>query len=669
MVGRGEGSQSERPLVTNCKADRSAPPPSPFPQAEKGPSERIGRGIWLTRRAALAFSAGAFALAGPHFLRRARADNGLADGEHESHGMSAFGDLKYPPDFRHFDYVDPNAPKGGTFSQVGPNRQYNQNFLTFNSLNTFILKGDGAQGMELTFAALMVRAADEPDAMYGLAARAVAIAPDGLTYRFFLRPEARFHDGSSIRAEDVVFSLTTLKAKGHPIIGQLLRDMTAVEAADENTVAVRFAERRGRDVPLFAAGLPIFSRAYYATHAFDESTLDVPLGSGPYKVGRFEVGRYIEYERVRDWWGARLPVAVGQNNFDILRYEYYRDRDVAFEGFTGKSYLFREEFTSRVWATRYDFPAMRDGRVKREIIRDETPSGAQGWFINTRREKFAQPKLREALIYAFDFEWTNKSLMYGSYQRTHSVFQNSDMVASGAPSPAELALLEPFRGRVPDEVFDEPFLPPVSDGSGQDRTLLRKAAQLLQEAGCPVKNGRRVDARGNEITLEFLIDEPTFQPHHMLFIKNLGLLGITATLRVVDPVQYRARVNDFDFDLTVQRFGFSTLPGEALRSYFSSRAAATKGSYNLAGIADPAIDSLIDAVIAANTRGELVTAARALDRVIRAGRYWIPHWYKPSHWIAYWDVFGRPATKPRYARGIPETWWYDRDKASKAERT
>ncbi|MGZ8388480.1 MAG: extracellular solute-binding protein, partial [Rhodoplanes sp.] len=587
----------------------------------------------------------------------------------ESHGMSAFGDLKYPPDFRHFDYVDPNAPKGGTFSQVGSTRQFNQNFLTFNSLNAFILRGDGAQGMELTFTSLMARAADEPDAMYGLAARAVTVSPDGLTYRFLLRPEARFHDGSRIRAGDVVFSLTTLKAKGHPIIGQLLRDLTAVEATDEDMVIVRFAEKRGRDVPLFVAGLPILSRAYYATRPFDESTLDVPLGSGPYKVGRFEVGRYIEYDRVRDWWGGRLPVSVGQYNFDTVRYEFYRDRDVAFEGFTGKSYLFREEFTSRVWATRYDFPAIRDHRVKREILPDQTPSGAQGWFINTRREKFRHPKLREALICAFDFEWTNKSLMYDSYQRTHSVFQNSDMMANGPPSSEELALLERFRGRVPDEAFGEPFVPPVSDGSGQDRALLRRAAQLLQEAGFPVKDGRRVDARGNEVTIEFLIDEPTFQPHHMLFIKNLNVLGIAASLRMVDPVQYRARVNDFDFDVTVQRFSFSTLPGETLRSYFSSQAAATKGSYNLSGMADPAVDALIDAVIAANTRAELVIAAQALDRVIRAGRYWIPHWYKASHWIAYWDLFGRPAAKPRYARGIPETWWYDREKASKTERT
>ena len=616
----------------------------------------------LTRRDTLVLGAGALASL---TVRAAGAEE--AGPEH--HGMSAFGDLKYPGDFKHFDYVDPNAPKGGLFSHVGPTRAFNQNFLTFNSLNSYILKGDGAQGMDLTFASLMARALDEPNAMYGLAARSVRIAPDGLAYRFELRPQARFHDGSKLTAHDVVFTLTILKEKGHPIARQLLRDFAGAEAQDDGTVVVRFAPKRGRDVPLFVASLPIFSRAYYATKPFDESTLDVPLGSGPYRVGHFEAGRFIAYERVKDWWGADLPVSRGVNNFDTVRYEYYRDREIAFEGFTSKSYLFREEFTSRVWATRYNFPAIRDGRVKRDVLPDDTPSGAQGWFFNTRREKFKDKRLREAFIYAFDFEWTNKNIMYGSYKRTHSVFQNSDMMAIGKPGTDELALLEPFRGKVADEVFGEPFVPPVSDGSGQDRALLRKASALLQEAGFAVKNGKRVLPEGGPITVEFLLDEPSFQPHHNTFIKNLRILGIDATIRMVDPVQYRKRVDDFDFDLTVQRFAFSSTPGDLLRNYFTSQSAAVVGSQNLAGIADPVIDELVDKIIAADSRAHLTTACKVLDRVIRAGRYWVPHWYKASHWIAYWDVFGRPATKPRYARGIPDTWWYDREKAAKLEQT
>jgi microcin C transport system substrate-binding protein len=616
----------------------------------------------ISRRDVLVLSAAALAAAK---LPSAAAEDTQAI---DRHGMSAFGDLKYPADFPHFSYVNPNAPKGGAFSQIGPNRQYNQNFLTFNSLNSYILKGDGAQGMELTFASLMGSAADEPDGMYGLAARAVQISPDGLTYRFLMRPGIKFHDGSAITAHDVAFSLKILKEKGHPIAQILLRDMTGVEAPDDAAVVVTFAPNRARDVPLFVAGCPIFSRAYYSSRPFDETTLDAPLGSGPYKVGRFEAPRYIEYDRVKDWWGADLPIARGLNNFDVVRYEFYRDREVAFEGFTGKSYLFREEFTSRVWATRYDFPAIREGRVKRDIIADDTPSGAQGWFFNTRREKFKDKRLREALIYAFDFEWTNKTVMYGSYDRTHSVFQNSPMMAVGKPGPEELALLEPFRGKVTDEVFGEPFVPPVSDGSGQDRTLLRKASALLQEAGYVVKNGKRVMPNGEPITIEFLLDEPSFQPHHMPFIKNLGTLGIEAAVRMVDAVQFKKREEDFDFDMIVLRSSFSSTPGDSLRSYFSSQSANVKGSFNLAGIADPVIDALIERIIAADNRPALVTACKALDRVIRAGRYWVPHWYKASHWIAYWDVFARPATKPRYGRGIPETWWYDREKAAKLEQ-
>jgi microcin C transport system substrate-binding protein len=616
----------------------------------------------LSRRRALSLFASAAAVAAASSrVISASAQNA------DRHGISAFGDLKYPPDFPHFSYVNPNAPKGGVFSQIGPNRQFNQSFQTFNSLNSFVLKGDAAQGMELTFAALMVRSGDEADAMYGLAASSVGISDDELTYRFTLRSEAKFHDGTPLTAHDVVWSLTTLKEKGHPIITQQLRDFTGAEAADDRTVIVRFAEKRGRDVPLFVAALPIFSRTYYSKKPFDESTLDIPLGSGAYKVGRFQVGHFIEFERVTDWWGADLPVSRGQSNFDTLRFEYYRDREVGFEGFTAKNYLFREEFTSRTWATRYDFPAFKEGRVKRDVLPDDTPSGAQGWFINTRRDKFKDRRVREALIDAFDFEWTNKNIMYGSYERTHSVFQNSPMMAKGKPDAAELALLEPFRGKLPDEVFGEPYVPPVTDGSGQDRQWLRRGAQLLNDAGYTLNKGKRVLPSGKPITIEFLIDEPTFQPHHLPYIKNLSVLGIDATLRVVDPVQYRARVDGFDFDITVERFSFSATPGDSLRTFFSSQAAATKGTQNLAGIADPAVDTLVDIIIAAKTRAELTAACKALDRVIRAGRYWIPHWYKASHWIAYWDVFGHPASKPRYFRGIPETWWYDRDKAAKLD--
>ena len=617
----------------------------------------------FSRRHVLGLGIGAL---GAPWLRPATA----ADVGSEAHGISVFGDLKYPADFHHFDYVNVAAPKGGMFSLIPSVRAYNQSYQTFNSFNAYILKGEGAQGMDMTFAPLMVRAYDEPDAMYGLVAKSVQISADKLSYRFTLRPEARFHDGSKLTAHDAAFSLTTLKAKGHPLIVAQMRDMVKAEAPDDATLIVTFAEKRARDVPLYIAGLPIFSKAYYAAHPFDESTVDIPLGSGPYKAGKFEVNRYVEFERVKDWWGADLPVARGSYNFDIVRYEFYRDRDVAFEGFTAKSYLFREEFTARVWATRYDFPAVKDGRVKRETLPDETPSGAQGWFINTRREKFKDPRVREALIQAFDFEWTNKTIMYGAYARTHSPFQNSDMMVTGPPSPEELKLLEPFRGQVPDEVFGSPFVPPVSDGSGQDRTLLRKASQLLQDAGLVIKDGKRLLPNGEVFKIEFLVDEPSIQPHHAPYIKNLGTLGIEATLRVVDPVQYRARVEDFDFDMTIERFSMSATPGDGMRPFFSSQAAATKGSYNLAGIANPAIDALIEKILGAENRADLTVACRAFDRVFRAGRYWVPQWYRTSHPIAYWDMFAHPEKPPRYAQGVgaPENWWFDASKAAKAEQ-
>jgi microcin C transport system substrate-binding protein len=620
----------------------------------------------LSRRHVLGLGIGA---AGAGWLRPATA----VESGPEVHGLSVFGDLKYPADFHHFDYVNLAAPKGGVFSTIPSVRTNNQSYQTFNSLNAFILKGEGAQGMDLTFTALMARAGDEPDAVYGLAAKSVQISPDKLAYRFTLRPEAKFHDGTRLTAQDAAFSFTTLKAKGHPLILQQMRDMEKAEALDDATLVVTFAEKRARDVPLYVASLPIFSKAYYAARPFDETTLEIPLGSGPYKVGKFEVNRYIEYERVTDWWGADLPVSRGLYNFDTVRYEFYRDRDVAFEGFTAKNYLFREEFTARVWATRYDFPAVKDGRVKREILPDETPSGAQGWFINNRREKFQDLRVREALTFAFDFEWTNKTIMYGAYARTHSVFQNSDMMASGPPSPEELKLLEPFRGQVPDEVFGAPVVPPVSDGSGQDRSLLRKASQMLLDAGLVIKDGKRLLRNGEVFRIEFLHDEPSIQPHHAPYIKNLGTLGIEASLRLVDPVQYRARLEDFDFDMTIQRFSMSATPGDGMRPFFSSQAAKTKGSYNLAGIASPAIDALIEKILGADSRAELTVACRAFDRVFRAGRYWVPQWYRTSHPVAYWDVFDHPNRLPRYpmdasSMGERILWWYVSDKAARLEQ-
>lgn len=583
------------------------------------------------------------------------------------HGLSTFGDLALPPDFRALPYVDPSAPKGGAMALQIAQTGGNQAFDTFNTLNIYVFKGDGAAGMPLVFDSLMARNYDEPDAVYGLAAETVATSADGLAQTYRIRLQARFHDGSRLTAADAAFSLLVLRDQGHPSYAQPLRNLAAAEAPDDATLVVRYARGRSRDLPLFVATLPIFSRAYYATRPFDASTLEPPLGSGPYRVGRLEQGRFIEFERVADYWAADLPVCHGRFNFDRVRYEYFRDRQVALEGFKARTLTFREEFTSRDWSTAYDFPAVKDGRVLRVTQPDETPSGAQGWWFNLRRPQFADRRIRDALGLLFDFEWTNQTIMFGQYARTLSFFQNSGNEARGRPAADELSLLEPLRGQVPDEVFGEPISPPVSDGTGQDRALLRRADALLREAGCRRDGNvvRRPD--GQPFTVEFLDFSGSLQPHTSSLIKNMKLLGIEATYRVVDASQFQRRTDSFDFDIVSRRLSGSPTPGEDLKQLFGSAAAAIQGSANLGGVALPAVDRLIDAALAADSRPELTAACRALDRVLRAERIWIPMWNKASNWLAYWDMFGRPASKPKYDRGIPDTWWYDAEKARRID--
>jgi microcin C transport system substrate-binding protein len=579
------------------------------------------------------------------------------------HGLSAFGDLAYPANFDHFNYADPNAPKGGTFSLVGWG-----GVATFNSLNNYILKGDAAQGLELLFDSLMTPAADEPDAVYGLVAESAEVADDKMSVTFYLRPEAKFADGSPLTADDVVYSFEALKTKGHPIYHQMLEDVVKAEALDAHTVRYTFKGDLVRDLPLTVAGLPIFSKAYYATHAFDQTTLDPPLGSGPYVVDSLAQGRTVTYRRNPNYWAKDLPVNRGRWNFDKIRFEYFRDRTASMEAFKAGAYDFREEFTSKVWATEYDFPALRDGRVKKEVLPDETPSGTQGFFLNTRRHALKDPRVRKALDLAFDFEWTNRNVFYGLYTRTVSFFENSTMKAEVTPSDAERALFTNLGVPVSDEALGPAYVPLKSDGSGQDRNLLVEAGKLLDKAGWTIKNGVRVNDKGEPLKLEILFFEDVFQRLVSPYVKNLKLLGIDARMRMVDPAQYQQRLKDFDFDTTTERYQMRNTPGVELRSYFGSQAAQMTGSLNLAGISDPAVDALIERVIAAKSRDELNTAARALDRVLRAGHYWVPHWYKPSFNVAYWDKFSRPAVKPRFDRGILDTWWYDEAKTAKLAR-
>jgi len=582
----------------------------------------------------------------------------VADGPR--HGLSAFGDLKYPAGFKHFDWVNPDAPRGGRLTMIGTSA-----LTTFDSFNPFILKGDPAQGLGLLFDSLMTPSLDEPDAVYGLVAHSAELAPDRGHVTFHMRPEASFADGSPVTSADVVFTFDVLKQKGHPAFRSALRDVAKAEAIDARTVRYSFTVPNSRDLPLAVAGLPILSKVYYATREFDHTTLEPPLASGPYKIGDYKAGTFVSYRRRDDYWGNDLPVHRGRYNFDELRYDYFRDRSAGLLALQAGELDLREEFTSRDWMTGYDIPAVKAGRLVKLTLPDETPSGAQGFFLNARRAKLADARVRKALDYAFDFEFTNKALFYGLYTRTESFFENSPLKATGKPSAAELALLEPFRDQLPPAVFEEPYGPPVSNGSGKDRRLLQAADKLLKEAGWQIKNGKRVNSKGEVLELEFLITDPTSERILTGYVENLNRLGLAINVRRVDPAQLERRRKTFDFDIISARYVMSLTPGVELRTLWGSDAARTEGTRNLSGVSHPAIDALIAKVIEARSRKELETATHALDRVLRAGHHWVPQWYKPAHHIAYWDKYSRPAIKPRYDRGITHSWWYDAGKAAK----
>ncbi|MCX7898694.1 MAG: extracellular solute-binding protein [Methylocystis sp.] len=619
----------------------------------------------LTRRHLLRAGAfGAASLAMP----RARAKPGasknfehatpLAAGETESHGLSLFGNLEQPADFKHFPYVNPNAPKGGTLALAPASP-------TYDTFNAYVLRGNPATGMSLTFDSLMTQSLDERDAYYGVVAKKIRIAADKLTYTFFLRTEARFTDGTPLTARDAAFSLHILKTKGHPVIRQMLRDVASAEAIADDVLVVRLAPGHTRDLPQNVVAQPIFSEAYWQGRDFEATTLEPPLGSGPYKVGDFEQGRFVAFHRNKDYWAKDLPVAIGQNNFDVVRFEYFGDSQVAFEAFKAGAFTEREENIARVWATGYNFPAFMDGRVKRATTPNMNIPQIQGWVFNTRRKKFSDPRVREAIGYAFDYQWTSRNLMYDAYKRISSYFENSELEAKGLPSDAEVALLEPFRDKLPAKTFGEPFMSPVSDGSGQDRALLKKASDLFAEAGCTRKDGALLLPDGAPLEFEFLDNSNVFERHTQPFIKNLKLLGVTAHIRIVDAAQYKKRLEDFDFDIIHDVLLMGWNPGEELNAYFSSKTANIPGSRNLGGIAHPAIDALVDRAMRATTREELVIACRALDRALRAQHYWVPHWYNPVHRFAYWDLFGRPERPPKFDTGVIATWWWDEEKAKK----
>jgi len=580
------------------------------------------------------------------------------------HGLSAFGDLKYGPDFKHFDYINPDAPKGGTFN-YGPSQWlFNQNPYTFNTLNSFVAKGDAPPRMEICFDSLMTSALDEPDSIYGLLAKTVTVAPDRNSFEFVLRTEARFHDGSPLTAEDAAFTFNVLKEKGHPDLWLTLRELTEAVALDAGTLRLAFSGKQSDRTILEVATFPILSKVYFDKVAFDSSRLEVPLGSGPYKVGLVRAGQTIEYERFGDYWGRDLPVNRGLYNFDRLRVEFYGDRQAAFEAFKKGEVHFREEATSRIWATSYDFPAINAGKVvKREFPSEKRPS-MQAIAVNQRRERFRDVRVRRAIALCFDFEWTNRSLFYGLYDRSQSCFERSEFKASGTPGPAELALLEPMRDKLPAEVFGEAFQLPGSDGSGRDRKLLGEARRLMAEAGWK-PSGRFFENEDGEIfKLEILIDDEGFVRIFSPWVENMKAIGFDASVRLVDSAQHQARQANFDFDMISMALLFSPTPTrEGMDGIFHSKSARLPGSRNLPGTADPAIDSLVEAIDRAADRQQLTTVIRAIDRVLRARMDWIPSWYSANHRVAFWDMFGFKEPKPDYGFAVETLWWFDEDKA------
>ncbi|WP_188345826.1 extracellular solute-binding protein [Phyllobacterium sp. 628] len=581
------------------------------------------------------------------------------------HGLSAFGELKYPKDFTHFDYTNPDAPKGGTFCFSPPTWYFNQSTQTFNTLNGFSGRGDAPPRMELCFDSLMTSAQDEPDAIYGLVAESVTVSDDKRTFTFKLRPEARFHDGSPLTAHDAAFSYETLKAKGHPDLSLILTELQEIVAEDDHTLRLTFSGKHSdRAILDIAAAIPILSKAWYATRDFDASTLEAPLGSGAYRVGIVRVGQTIELERVTDYWAKDLPVMRGSNNFDRIRIEFFRDRQPDFEAFKKGDIYWRSESVAKTWATEYNFPAIAQKRVvKREFSSEKRPT-MQGWAFNERRAQFRDQRVREAVALCFDFEWTQKNLFYGVYERSQSLFEKSEFRAEGKPSAEELAIMEPLRDKLPPEIFGDVVMQPTSDGSGRDRNNLRRAIELITAAGYTRTNGKFVDTNGQTLNLELLIQAEVFTRSSTPFINNLNAIGINATLRLVDPAQYQIRLQDFDFDMT--GFGISLSPTstqESLDTLFGSKSAAVSGSRNFAGIADPTVDALIQKISGATTRAELVTIMRVLDRLLRIRRDWIPNWYSANHLIAYWDMFGFKEPKPDYGFPVETLWWFDEAKA------
>ena len=580
---------------------------------------------------------------------------GAADAPKPVHGLAMHGDLKYGPDFKHFDYVNPEAPKGGTV-RLGATG-------TFDSFNPFIIKGTAAGASGFVYDTLMDDAADEPFSQYGRLAETVTMPDDRSWVEFTLRKEARWHDGMPVTVDDVIFSFNTLVKEGAPFYRFYYGNVAEVTQTGERSVKFTFKPGENRELPLIIGQLTVLPRHYWKDKEFNKTTLEPPLGSGPYKITEFEAGRFVKLTRVKDYWGKNIPVMTGHNNFDEIIFDYYRDSNVALEAFLAGRYDYKSENSSKAWATAYATPAVKKGVLVKEQIHHDRPAGMQGFAFNTRRDLFSDPQVRHALAYAFNFEWSNKALFYGQYERTRSYFQNSEMAATGLPEPDEMKLLEPFRADLPPEVFTKEYSPPKGDEGGNIRGNLRTASKLLSDAGWVIKDGKRVNAKtGKPFAFEMLLVSPLFERIALPFAKNLEKLGISMAVRTIDTAQYRRRLDTFDFDMVVGGFGQSLSPGNEQREFWSTAAAGQEGSRNIIGIKSKAVDAIIEKLIAAPSRKDLVTACKALDRVLQWGHYMIPNWHAPYDRIAYWDKFARPKVTPTRGNQF-FAWWIDPAKA------
>jgi microcin C transport system substrate-binding protein len=604
----------------------------------------------LTLSAALGLPLGL--AAGPRPARTAVPAPGTAlpGGGLRTHALSLLGQPLLPADFTHFPWANPDAPKGGEVVRAA--------LGSFDSFNPFIIRGTPAVGAGLVVETLLRTNADEASTAYPAIAQWIDLPADGLSVSFELNPAARWHDGRPITAADIVWTFNALRQHGRPHYRAYYGDVSEAVAENERRVTFRFRSNENRELPLICGELPVLPQHWWASRDFTRPLLEAPHGSGPYRVERFDASRSVTYRRVEDWWARDLPSSRGQHNFGVQRFEYFRDDTVVVEAFKAGQLDLRQENVARNWATAYDFPARRRGLVRLEEIPHELPTGMQAFAMNLRRPLFQDARVRRALIEVFDFEFLNANIFFGSWTRTQSYFSNSELASYGLPQGRELEILERFRGRVPAEVFTQEYRLPVTDGSGNNRDGVRRALALLQQAGWQVRDRRLINAQGQRFEFEILLDSPTFERVAVPFTQWLDRIGITARVRTVDPAQYQTRIDAFDFDMTVDVIGQSLSPGNEQRGYFTCAKARENGSNNVAGICDPAIDELVDLVVNAPDRTELVARTRALDRVLLHHNFMIPNWHGRVFRMAFWNKFGRPDRNPRFGLGL-DAWWVD----------